>query len=98
MNKYFYHFIMVLFFSTLNSSLLSGAEKENDGIVIIEQVEYVSFHDPGVIKMKGNSAEIYEGSFYYSLISYEEINSWKSGEKFYIVYSHQNGSDIRRND
>ena len=65
-------------------------------ITPLQKIIYQDFHDPGFAIFEAAAGNIYEGDFYYSFITYEEINTWTSGEAMQVAYHPVMGLGVLR--
>lgn len=54
--------------------------------VVMENLVFINFHDPGWMTLEGPDDVVLEPNFYYKLIPYEVVGEWRPGEKFNIVF------------
>ena len=63
---------------------------------IYETLEFNKFNDPGWMKLTRPNGEQVTADFYYSLIEYEDISEWETGESIEVSLSDTDGVLIRR--
>lgn len=61
-----------------------------------QKVTFVDFHDPGWMLLRDQSGNEIMADFYYELIQYEDISSWKPNEQLIISLTEEHGVQITR--
>ena len=61
-----------------------------------KQLTYLEFHDPGWMLMLDESGREITADFYYELIQYEDISTWKPNEQLMISLTEEHGVQITR--
>ena len=62
-----------------------------------QQVRYQEFHDPGWMTLTDQKGNEVSASFFYQLISFEDIDAWQKGEPMTITLDVENGIQLKRN-
>lgn len=95
MKRWYRCFLLVLSFLFAFAASNAGAEEASQTLVIKELV-YKEFHDPGYVYFQTEAGKELEAAFYYRFISFEQIEKWDRGEKFELVIDAGNGIGVRR--
>lgn len=72
-------------------ALPSNAKAEESRLHKNMDVEYLGYSDPGYMRLKLSTGEVFEADFFYDFISYDEISSWDKGIKLKIVSNKDKG-------
>lgn len=68
----------------------------NANSIVIDKVKFKEFHDPGWMVLTNDSGREIKASFFYSLITYEDIYEWKKDEWFNVILDDTNGVQLER--
>lgn len=61
-----------------------------------QELTFIDFHDPGWMLLRDESGREITASFYYELIQYEDISTWKPNEQVIISLTEEHGVQITR--
>ena len=89
-----YWYFLTVFFLLFAISGVKAEEKSE--ILIVGELVYKEFHDPGYVYFQTQENKEIEAAFYYRFISFEQIEKWTVGEKFERVLDAKKGAGIHR--
>ncbi|WP_120496888.1 lysozyme inhibitor LprI family protein [Kiloniella sp. EL199] len=77
-------------------TIFEGKAEESSKTLVVGELVYKEFHDPGYVYFQTEQGKKLEAAFYYRFITFEQIEKWTRGENFELVIDDRKGVGVRR--